>query len=79
MEQPSPITHGFNPETKEWESEEGKEEYRKKVSEFALYISSNQKRVKLTHGTARVNKNCSNETIESLNKLSVLAFKNIKP
>jgi len=32
------------------------------------------KRVKLKHGSARVEDNCSKETIEALNKLSELAF-----
>ena len=33
-----------------------------------------QKRVKLTHGTARVDKNCSKETIKILNEMSTIAY-----
>ena len=33
-----------------------------------------QKRVKLTHGTARVDKNCSKETLSALDELSKLAY-----
>ena len=32
------------------------------------------KRINLTHGTARVDENISNETLKALNKLSELAF-----
>jgi hypothetical protein len=32
------------------------------------------KRIILKHGTARVEDNCSNETIEAINKLSELVF-----
>lgn len=33
------------------------------------------KRIKLTHGTARVGKNCSDETIKALNEMSKVAHK----
>lgn len=33
------------------------------------------KRIKLTHGTARVSDNISEQTIEALNKLSEMAYK----
>lgn len=33
-----------------------------------------QKRISLTHGTARVDKNCSKETIEALDQMSKLAY-----
>ena len=35
-----------------------------------------QKRVKLTHGSARVNENCSSETINALDELSKCVYKN---
>jgi hypothetical protein len=35
---------------------------------------NNQKRVNLTHGSARVDKDCSKETIIALNKISELAY-----
>ena len=35
----------------------------------------NQKRVKLKHGTARVNENCPEETIKALSKMSEIAYK----
>jgi hypothetical protein len=34
------------------------------------------KRIKLVHGSARVSENITNQTIEALNKLSVLAYNN---
>jgi hypothetical protein len=35
-----------------------------------------QIRIQLKYGSARVNKNCSQETIDMLNKLSEIAYKN---
>lgn len=35
---------------------------------------SEQKRVKLTHGTARVDENCSKETLTALDELSKIAY-----
>ncbi len=34
----------------------------------------NQKRIKLKHGTAHVDENCSPEVVESLNTLAELAY-----
>lgn len=42
MKQPSPTDNGFNPEKKQWENQEGKIRYHQQVSEYAMYISSNQ-------------------------------------
>lgn len=35
---------------------------------------SDRKRIKLTHGSARVDENCSRATIKALDKLSILAY-----
>jgi len=78
MKVPSPIEHGFNPTTKDWESVEGKEKYRKSVTEYAKYISANQNRIKITHGYATVSKECSKDTIDALNELSKIAYKKNK-
>lgn len=44
MKQPSPIKNGFDPITNNWKTEEGKEKYRKEVTEYAKYITYNQKK-----------------------------------
>ena len=35
---------------------------------------SDRKRIKLTHGSARVDENCSRATIKALDQLSILAY-----
>lgn len=46
MKQPSPIKNGFDPITKQWATEEGKENYRKEVTAYAKYVTYNQQPLK---------------------------------
>lgn len=72
MKQPSPTSHGFNPDTKEWETEEGKENYRKEVAAYAKYVSFNQPK----YATVNISGNASKETIEALEEAAKFAYRN---